>query len=181
MTDFSLYTADPWGYPRYLIDVHGDRLRYAQDTNRFYKYTGSHWQECGGANVEIGSTINAMSMYLRSNLPDQPSKDSPEYYAWHVQAQFIKMTGTSTGTASIISKMKEDSRIWCHLNDFATKPYLINFRNGTVNVRQPWRDEDGEIEIYFHAHDPKDMLATVLSHDYPQYSQADTPLWTGML
>jgi hypothetical protein len=128
MTDFSQYPADPWGYAIYLIDVHGSRLRYATDINRFYKYTGSHWQECGNANVEIGKTINAMSTHIRENMPPQPDKDSPDYYAWHVQATFVKLAGNATGTSAIISKMKEDDRIWCYLNDFVTKPHLINFR-----------------------------------------------------
>ena len=181
MTDFSVYTPDPSGFANYLVDVHGDRLRYAKDINRFYKYTGTHWQECTGANVEIDSTVNAMARYIRENLPPQPDKDSPEYYAWHVQVSFIKLAGGATGTSGIISKMKADSRIWCHLNDFATKPYLINFRNGTVNVREPWMDDEGDIEVYFHPHDPKDMIATVLTHNYPEYSMPDTPLWTDML
>lgn len=181
MTNFELYTPDSLGFSDYLIDSHQSRLRYTTDTGRFYKYTGTHWLECNGSNVEIGKTVNVAGRYLRGSLPPKPEKDDPDFYAWNVQAVFIKLAGSAAGTSSVISKMKEDDRIWCHLNDFANRPYKVNFRNGTVDVREPWLSDEDEPEFYFHAHNPKDMLATVLSNPYPEFETPDTPLWTGML
>lgn len=176
----------------FLVDAHKTRLRYALDTNRFYKYNVSHWQECGPQNVEIGTVINKASAHVLKELTAYadasgvPGKDHPDYPDWAVAQAFRKLAGTATGTASIISKMKEDERIWCSVNDFTGNPYMLNFQNGTVDVRidPNWEDPvTGEFddEHNFLEHSPKHMIANVLDVDYPDYIPGDTPLWTGLL
>lgn len=180
MTDFSQYTPDSKGYAAYLADQHAARLRYATDTGHFYKYTGTHWQECSPGNVEIRSTVNVNADYIRQRMPSKPDKDSPGFYAWTVQAAFVRLAGSADSTSSVVSKLKDDPRLWCTLNDFTGSPYLLNFRNGTVNLREPFRDRDSD-EIYFHAHDPGDMIATVLRYDYPAFQFPAAPLWDSLL
>jgi P4 family phage/plasmid primase-like protien len=180
--DYEKYTPDPWGFARFIADAHSSRLRYALDTDRFYKYTGARWEEVSPSNTEIGTLINRMALYIGENLPPKPDKDEPGYYAHSVQVAFVKLAGTAGGTASIISKLKEDDRIWCHFNDFASQPYLINFSDCTVNVHEPWvGGEDDEEDYYMHAHNPADMLATVLKYPYPAYTRPETPLWDNLL
>lgn len=181
MTDYEKYTPDQWGFATFLIDQHSARLRYARDINRFYRFSGSHWQECGQSNVEIARVVNLTAEYIREHMPTPVSKESPEYSSWFVQAAFVKLAGTSGATAGVINKMREDARIWCKLDDFAGKPYLINFTDCTVDVRKPWMDEEGEIEAYVHAHRPQDMLSTALKFSYPEYNLQPTPLWDALL
>lgn len=181
MTDYEMYNPDQRGFAKFLIDQHSARLRYATDTGKFYRYTGSRWQEGSAHNVEIAHTVNLAADYIYKYMSSPPAKDSPEYPAWYVQASFVKLAGTTGGTSGIIAKMQEDPRIWCKLSDFSDNPFLINFSDCTVDVRKPWMDEEGEIEFYSHAHRPEDMLATELKFSYPEYSLQPTPLWDNLL
>lgn len=182
MTDFNTYEPSSRGFADYLADHHHDRLRYATDTGSFYKYTGTHWAECSHVPVEVRHTVSVNATHVREHMPPKPEKDHPDFYSWTVQAAFVKLAGSSAGVSDVLNRLKDDPRIWCQLNDFANKPHLLNFRNGTVHLDMPYTSPDGEQdEYYFRRHDPADMLATCLAVDYPEYERPDTPLWTAML
>lgn len=181
MLNFDDYTPGAMGFATFLIDKHGDRLRYALDTGRFYKYTGAYWHECNSNAVEVREIVGSTAKYLRMHLPAPPEKESPEYKSWAIQTSWIKLADSADGKSGVVSQMRDDKRLWCYLKDFSHNPYLLNFKDCTINVRKPWLNDDGDIEAYMHEHAPSDMLATMLSYSYPAYDEQATPLWDDML
>ncbi len=60
-------------------------------------------------------------------------------------------------------------RWWSEYKDFDKKPYLLNFTNGTVDLRTST----------LRAHDPEDMISCLVPHTYDPYAQA--PLWERLI
>ena len=162
-------TPNARGFATMVIDAHADKLRYVMDTDRFFRYDGIRWAECNAQNVEIMSVIGVIHDHLLINEPDDK-----------VAQQLVKLAGSATGVSSIVRLMKADRRIWANLDDFSRKPYLLNFPNGTLNLREP-RYKGDDTECNFRNHDPADMLTTAFPVEYHPYEIPDTPLWTAML
>lgn len=182
------YAPDALGFAELLVAVHPDKLRYAVDINRFYKYDGIAWRQCNQQNVGIGEVIDNVSRHFAVKRDKiglkKPKDDNPEYTRWMRFDTYATIGGSSRSTSEVITKLKDRPEIRCHLNDFSQKPYLLNFRNGTLHLNASRVVEvDGELveEANFRRHDPKDMLATVLDRDYQEYGNGYAPLWDSLL
>lgn len=181
MIRYSAHTPDPRGFSDILLGAHGGRLRYAKDTDRFYMYDGTTWNECGQQNVELLAVIGKIRDKMRRDLGDLP----PDSQDAQVVSGLIKMTGSALGVNSITRFMKADPSLWVTTDDFARAPHLLNFRNGTLDLSLPVHgtSPDGEEipDFNFREHRPDDMLTTVIPLDYDPFSLPHTPLWDGML
>lgn len=71
--------------------------------------------------------------------------------------------------SAMVRMAKSDHELWSEYHDFDKDPYLLNFTNGTVDLRT------GAIR----AHDPEDMISCLVPHRYDPYARA--LLWESLI
>jgi putative DNA primase/helicase len=71
--------------------------------------------------------------------------------------------------SAMVRMAKSDHELWSEYHDFDKDPYLLNFTNGTVDLRTST----------LRAHDPEDMISCLVPHTYDPYAQA--PLWERLI
>jgi P4 family phage/plasmid primase-like protien len=185
--DLGMYTPDAHGFVDYFYDLHGSRVKYARDADRFYiyEYTDVHghkvhhsaperrgglWEPSNGRHVEFKSLVQ------------QVAKSVAVEGTGETAVAIAKLGKDSTGINKLVSSIMNDSRIWCYAKDFSANPYLLNFTDGTLDLTgevQEQRDDSGEEpapHYGFRASAPEDMLDSMLPVRYNPYGR-DTPDW----
>jgi putative DNA primase/helicase len=171
------YEPNQAGFARLMFDAHSKKIRYVPEINRFYVYDGVRWEQDTSLSAIIKSkfrlTRNALLEYVQSNdeLTDSEIRHLTKL------ADVVSTAAGASGTATMLSN---HSALWCGVNDFSERPWLLNFRTGTLDLSRAFYNDDGD-ETSFRPHDPEDMLDSVLDKNYHDYVDVPTPLWDGML
>jgi len=139
----------------------GDELRYVKKIKEFRNWDGKRWNPSTEADVmKIARQIVA-NMFVEATVA--PADDRAGVASHAVRSASRKAMSNMMGVAI------GDDRLWRDLNDFDAKPHLLNFENGTVDIRK----EVGNGRI--RQHDPLDFLTQIIHHKYDP--DAKCPRW----
>lgn len=126
-----------------FIGVYGGFVLYNTDDGSYYWYTGKCWKpdnDCKIYNFVV-KVIYEINRAIKKSSGEQAKKQGNLYCNNH----FIK---------GILEMLK--TRCVCHSDDFDKHPYLLNVRNGTVNL----------VTKKLQKHNPEDMLTQFIDIDY---------------
>lgn len=148
------YALTELGNARMLIDHHGTRLRYLQSTKEWLVYEGGVWTY---DTCKAGDLANKIAEHRLDLAEDKEQRK----WAYKSQASSVR-NGTLAQAATIAGVAIQPDQL-------DRDPWLLNFRNGTLDLRT------GQLR----EHDPADLLTRCLDMEYRP--EATCELWLEFL
>lgn len=144
-----------------LVRVHGQDLRYATGWG-WVVYDGTRWARDTTGAAMRAAKITIQGMYGEAaRTPDD--EDRKAFGKWALQSE-------SAGRLTAMLTLAESEKaVACTTDDFDADPYLLNCRNGTVDLRAG----------VLHPHDRADLLTKQAPVDYDP--AATCPTWRAFL
>lgn len=139
----------------------GDHLRYVKKLKEFRNWDGKRWNPSTDADVMKIARQVVRNMFIEATVAPEDDRSGVASHA--VRSASRKAMG------NMMSVSIGDDRLWRDLNDFDAKPHLLNFENGTVDIRK----DVGAGRI--RDHDPLDFLTQIIHHKYNP--DAKCPRW----
>lgn len=128
-----------------VIAASGDELRFCADLGGWHVWTGTNW-----ARDERQRARECVKAIARKLADDSAKKLDQDLF------RAAKRAASSLGTSSILAVMQSDPRIVFAPNDANRDPWLLNARNGTVDLRT------GELR----PHDRRDLITRCAAAAY---------------
>lgn len=145
-----------------FVDQWKHRVRWVRGRKEWSYFDGQRWKP--NASEEVIALARQTSISIleeASRIPDDAQRAS--IATWGVlssnDAKYRAMTNVA----------QSDRRIWAEWDEFDASTYLLNFRNGTVDLRT------GELR----PHNSSDMISRLVPHNYDP--SAVSPLWQAMV
>lgn len=140
-----------------LIFLYGHQIRYVTDSKRWLYYDGVRWS------AEISNLIQehakATVRQIKEEAVVMPEANRKEYLAW------AKKSESRERISAMIELAKSDPRVASREADFDKDPWLLNLRNGVLDLRT------GEL----YPHDPELLMTKLAPVDYDK--NARCPIW----
>lgn len=131
-----------------------DELLYVPEAG-YYRWKETHWEPCSAESVH--NLVGRLFRNHRQTLRRIDPEDDGHFQGWlresEGRARLVAAENLLRGNHSILTDM----------GTFDSQPYLLNFLNGTLDVR------DGMLR----QHDPSDRIARVLAYNYDPGGQSD--------
>ena len=115
-----------------FVDRYCDRLRYVPQWRKWLVWDGRRWQLDPDA-THVLRLARKLTKSLWHDFAEAAPTASREELV-KLQA-FCKASNRSQGAQAIISLARADSRVACDFESLNADPYLLNVRNGTVDLR----------------------------------------------
>lgn len=139
----------------------GEHLRYVKKLKEFRNWDGKRWNPSTEADVMKISRQVVRNMFIEATVAHEDQRADVASHAVR--------TASRKAMAAMMGVAIGDDRLWRDLNDFDAKPHLINFDNGTVDIKK--KLGAGRIR----PHDPLDFLTQIIRHKYNP--DAKCPRW----
>lgn len=111
-----------------FVRQHGANLRYAVETKTWHRYDGARWEPDTLNQVYQMAKQTVKSMYAELPLEADPEKRKALY-------KFIQKCESERSLNAIVNLAKTDPRVAISVTEFDKQPYLLNCKNGTVDLR----------------------------------------------
>lgn len=157
------------GNARRLALYAHDTLRYVKERDRWHHWDGRRWHAAtDGDMVMVARWVVGRIYEEAALLPDVPPEDGvPSPRAIH--ASFAVRSASAKAIREMLFLARGDSTLWQDESTFDANPYLLNFRNCTVDVRiGAW-----------HLHNREDYLTGLVPHNYNP--NAPAPRWIALV
>jgi P4 family phage/plasmid primase-like protien len=146
-----------------LCNAHRFAIKWADTTkhdgNCWYYWKGTHWQ-CDENNIEITARASKTVTDMRDELQEPLDSDVQKaLQQWIIKSQKHAQIKAILPLAAALPAHR------VHRDDFDKNPYLINCKNGIVDIRT------GELQ----PHDPELMCSRLVNVNYNP--DADSSLW----
>jgi putative DNA primase/helicase len=170
---FSPYPLTDCGNAERLVDQHGECIRYCAAMRVWLLWKGSHWSPDDGAVIQLAKkTIRAMQQE-RKNMLKQGGGQSDDWEIMRRRADALEKWATrSEGAPGIISMIRmaeSDPRVCVEPDDFDKYPWVLNLRNGSIDLKYG----------RFREHQPGELLTKLAGAEYQATAQC--PLWKRFL
>jgi len=141
-----------------LVQAFGDSIRYCHEQKTWYVWTGKVWEADGELDlIELMKQV-AEEMWVRAGINEDETLSK-----WAARSRSRGTIEASIGLA------KSKPEIQVCLDDFDRSLYLLNFKNGTLNLETRT----------FQPHSNADMLTKSVGYDYDP--DAKCPLWNNFM
>lgn len=162
MNDIPYPTNDVGNGMRFVRD-HQQHVRWLIDEQEWVVWEGTHWRRYRTDEKVIAlAKLTAATVINDAARIDNP-KESARLTSWATQSQ------NAPRLMAMVKMAKSDSRLWSSGVDFDQNVYLLNFTNGSVDLRT------GALK----AHDPSDMISCLVPHQFNDAATA--PLWEKLI
>lgn len=152
------------GNAQRVVIYFGDQLRYDKHADHWYKWDRRRWLRATEADmIDVGRRI---TREIDAEVLLIPDADVTRRAAYR---QHATRSATAPRIVSMIKLAAATPGLWRAAGEFDREPYLLNFTNGTVDVRT--------LELRPHAQE--DWLTGLVPHDY--VPDAPAPMFTGMV
>lgn len=141
------------GYAKRLIAQYGDQLRYVPAWRKWLVWSGDHWSMDTTGLANRYAKIMSRTMTNGAMFAENKAALRVAY----------KME-SSHAIAGILNLACTESGIACTPDDLDADPYLLNCRNGTVDLRT------GELR----PHDRADLITKITAAEYDRTSTSET-------
>jgi putative DNA primase/helicase len=140
----------------------GDELRYVKTLDQWYHWDDRRWHRATDADmIRVGRIV---AHYVDLETPTINDADQRTQHRQHAgrshHARAIK---------AMVDLARGDSNLWARADAFDTDPYLWNFTNGTVDVR----------DLRFYPHRREDLITRLIPHAYN--TTAGAPRWEALV
>jgi len=142
-----------------LVREHGEKIRYMPAWKKWLVWNGNFWEIDEGDAMVSGFALESIRNIHREMLKTSDHRERIEIEKFAMMSENGRRRKSCVEMATLIKKLHVRSE------DLDNNPWLINCRNGTVNILT------GE----FTEHNQTDMITKVAHVDYDP--QADCPLW----
>jgi len=142
-----------------LMREHGEKIRYMPAWKKWLVWNGNYWEIDEGDAMVSGFALETIRSIHREMLKTSDHRERIEIEKFAMMSENGRRRKSCVEMASLIKKLHVKS------DDLDNNPWLINCRNGTVNIFT------GE----FTEHNQTDMITKVANVDFDP--QADCPLW----
>jgi putative DNA primase/helicase len=156
MQDPLFFSFTDLGNAERLVDRYGADLFYCSEFNKWFVWDGTRWVEDNSRAVQrmAHETIRKLKERVKELPNDEENRKQAEAWA--------RTSENRSRVDAMIEMAKSLEGIPAMAEDFDNCPYLINFRNGTLDVRT------GE----FREHRREDMITMMVPVDYQHDAQA---------
>jgi hypothetical protein len=145
-----------------LVERHGDDLRHSS-THKYLVWTGCRFERDAQSRVVEFAKETARSIHTEA--ADEPDPDRQELITkWAIASQRRDRISAMTDLA------KSDPAIVCSAEEFDADPFLLNVKNGTLDLRT------GELR---QPHRRSDLLSRCCPVEY--HEDAEAPRWMQFL
>jgi putative DNA primase/helicase len=158
------------GYP--LTDI-GNGMRFVRDWQKYVRWlideqewrvwTGAHWRR-----EKTDEKVTDLAKRTVVTIYDEAKAAGTDDERRAI-AKWAVSSASAAKLSAMIRMAKSDSGLWSSYDEFDRQPYLLNFTNGTVDLRTGRRKE----------HDPADRISCLVPHGYNELAQA--PLWEKLI
>lgn len=146
------YLCTDYGNAQRLIALHGDKIRYSHDRKKWLVWEDGRWEPDGTGHARL-----LMRETMSEFLTQAVSTGNKDYIKFAVSSLFAK--GVENGL-----KIAQPE-IFIEADKLDTHPYLINFLNGTLDLKTGVLRE----------HNREDYLTKLIHYNYNP--DAKCPLW----
>jgi putative DNA primase/helicase len=147
-----------------FVKVHGRDVKYCHERKAWYVFSEGRWQRDIKGLVHRMAKETARRLYLAALSIAGTDKDR----AARVEA-FARQSESSQGIKATLECAKHEPDVSISANEFDRDPWLLNCRNGTVDLRI------GELR----QHQPTDMLTKMCAVEFDK--DADCPQFMAFL
>jgi putative DNA primase/helicase len=146
-----------------LVDLAAGKLRYVHAWGRWIVYRGGRWcvDEGDTLATELAKKVAKRLLIKAATMPDTDERKG--LYKWGIRSE------SSGAVAAMIRLARGDDRVLTDHADLDADPYVLNVRNGTVDLRTGALRE----------HRPDDLLTMQAPVRFS--SDAKAPLWAACL
>jgi putative DNA primase/helicase len=145
-----------------FVTMWSHHVRWVKDMHEWYVYDGTRWRQNGIYDVQQMAKMTAVSLLEIARRAD----DNDE------RNRIIRHSTKSAnigGIKGLLEAAKSESSIWAEWAEFDTQTHLLNFLNGTYNLKTGT----------FSRHDPTDLISRVIPRVYDPTAEA--PKWESMI
>ena len=142
-----------------LMREHGEKIRYMPAWKKWLVWNGSYWEIDEGDAMVSGFALETIRNIHREMLKTSDHRERIEIEKFAMMSENGRRRKSCVEMASLIKSLHVKSE------NLDNNPWLINCRNGTVNILT------GE----FAEHNQLDMITKIANVDYDP--QADCPQW----
>lgn len=147
------------GNARRLVDALNGKARFDHASRAWFKFNGQCWQR-----DDDGALMRAAKAVGDRLLADAQAINDPDHRKR--QIAFAIRSQASTRVRAMIELAQSEPAVPIASDAFDRPPYLLNARNGTIDLRS------GKLR----SHDLADLLSRVIDLDYD--ADASCPAWT---
>ena len=135
-----------------LIDYHGESIRYCPAKKQWFSWNGYRWAPDEGAVVQLAKKTVRGMRHERTYILSQAEEEQDDWEAVRRQADALAKWAVRSEGAPQISAMlrmaETDPRIVVEPEDFDRDPWVLNLRNGTVELKTARFREHRPEELY---------------------------------
>ncbi|MDR0442367.1 MAG: hypothetical protein LBH44_03055, partial [Treponema sp.] len=142
-----------------LFREHGRNIRYSPAWKKWIVWDGTHW-----VTDEGGALVHEKGLETVRNIYDELSK-TDDYRERNEIENFAKISESMRRREAMVKTAQYLTELNITSDDLDKNPWLINVKNGTIDVHT------GE----FREHRQEEMITKLANVDYDP--QADCPLW----
>lgn len=152
------YGRDDDGNALRLAHYERRTLRYVKARDQWFNWDGRRWNRSTvGDMIAVGRRVVA-KVYEEVALASDEGDPSPR----KLHASHAIRSHSRRAIEAMIDLARGDMSLWCDEDVFDTNPYLVNFLNCTIDVR----------DLQWHEHDPADLITKVIRYAYDPAKQA---------
>jgi P4 family phage/plasmid primase-like protien len=149
-----------------FVQAYEGRVLYVVKWKRWLHWDGCRWVDDGGVGVQEAGKRFAEKLWREFTEAARTSIDRDELSAIR---SFVKRTNQRDKIRDFIALAATDERVACQHENLNRDPYLLNVKNGTVDLRT------GELG----KHSPHDMITQLAPVEYD--AEAECPKWLDAL
>jgi putative DNA primase/helicase len=136
---YSGYPLTDCGNAERLVDQHGDSIRFCGAMRHWFSWKGNSWGADDGATIQLAKkTVRAMHQERKQILNETESLSNN----WETMRRRSDALGKwairSEGAPRIIAMLRmaeSDPRVLVEPEDFDKHPWLLNLRNGSIDLK----------------------------------------------
>lgn len=156
------YPTNDTGNGLRFVRDHQAHVRWLIDEQEWRVWEGTHWKV-----YRSDEKVMALAKATAGSIYNEAAAVSGD--AGRKLGRWADKSLNAPSLAAMVRMAKSEARLWSSSTDFDQDPYLLNFTNGTVDLRT------GAIK----AHDPGDRISCLIPHAYDP--AATSPLWDGLV
>lgn len=155
------HSLDDLGNGERLVDLYGHKIHWIEAAGKWFIYDGTRWAADHCGEIERLAKETAKSIFIEANRADE--EQSKEIGKWAAKSQ------SRLRRISMIEDAKSEPNITINITEFDQNPWLLNFKNGTLNL------QTGQLQ----PHKPADLISKLINLDYS--ADAECPRWLKFL
>jgi len=137
------------GNARRLVKQFGDKIRFCHEGKRWYRYTGMRWKP------DTDGAVERLAKKIARRLSGQSAVEGSDISQKRITAWAMASESRGRITA-MIDLAKSELGIPVDLAELDSDPWLLNFRNGTVDLRT------GKLR----KHEPADLCTKIIPFEF---------------